>query len=58
MKAAAISIASLLSICSLVAPSYAQNLNSLLKRTSFVVLGPSGDGTGFAIGQKMGLFIF
>ena len=58
MKVAAISIASLLSIFSLAAPANAQNLNSLLKRTSFVVLGPSGDGTGFAIGQKNGFIYF
>lgn len=58
MKAAAILITSLLSICSFTASVNAQNLNSLLKRTSFVVLGPSGDGTGFAIGQKNGFIYF
>ena len=58
MKVAAISIASLLNICSLAAHVNAQNFNRLLKRTSFVVLGPSGAGTGFAVGQKNGFIYF
>jgi len=58
MKLFAISALSLLSISSFVAPVNAQNLNGLLKRTSFIVLGPSGDGTGFAIGRKNGFIYF
>ena len=39
-------------------PANSQTLNNLLKRTSFVVLGPSGDGTGFAIGKRNGFIYF
>ena len=58
MNATALLVISALSICTFAVPVDAQNLNSLLKRTSFVVLGPSGDGTGFAVGKKNGYIYF
>ena len=39
-------------------PVFSKSLNAILKQTSFVVHGPSGDGTGFAIGQKHGFIYF
>lgn len=47
-----------LSLTVLNLPCNSQTLNSLLKRSSFVVMGPSGDGTGFSIGQKDGFIYF